>query len=894
MNGNLSPDDIDALVRTTATEANDPDGQLAVANVALNRLAAGNYGPNVAAVVTAPGQFEPWQNGRAQRLDARSPQYRQAAQVVNDALAGQVPDPTGGATHFFSPKSQAALGRSAPSWAQGPALAYVGGNAYFAPHGAVMRQQKQSEPGVDVDGLVAQWGGTANAGQGAASAPSPATSVPGNPGKAAGGQNMGPSGDVDVDALVNMWGGGDAAAAGEHVLTVKGAGASPFGTLDGVKIGQQPAAQQPGNAGMAAGRGAIEGIPIVGPYLAAGLDRGIAAERSIHEDVPYSQALREVQDFAGATDAAHPYASTAGKVAGGVAAFGGLGATEAGAAALGLRGGSMLMRGAIGGGANAAIGGADAYVRSGGDDDATRTGAALGATFGLLGPVVGSAAGAGGNALSRYFEGFRPSVAAPNRLLAAVQGTGGDLPMMAQRLSDNPGLSLMDVNPGARDLAQGLAAQAGDARDTLVRAYGQRAAGARDTVTGAYDAAMGPTPDVLATLDGIRQTAARNGRQGFGAALASARPVDTSAAIQALDAQIRPGVNGIVSPGSNIPLSAVQQRLQQIRGLLTTEDGSEVLTDPNRLHRIQSDLGVEGRTLLASSSGSDRLMGRAVMDARSNIVDALDDATSGAFKPAQQRYASDMAVQDAFTKGMSIFQNRGGANGLEDRPEFWRQTVAQASPDERQALILGARTAADNAMQGVRNAALKGETIPQIGANLDKLRAVLGDDQANTLAQRMRDARDMAATDARLFEGSQTQPRQANKLAVAVREPSALAMEVGLPGFAAMTGNPLTAAALGGAALARRGLQVAGRAADYSRNNLLADAITATGPAAQEQINSLIALAGQQGLANAATGSGAALGAAFQGVPVDYSRLRGKPVTGREIGNRLLRSGQGR
>ena len=54
--------------------------------------------------------------------------------------SGQQPDPTGGATHFFSPSDQKALGRNPPDWATGQPLAAIGHHQFYAPNGAVTPQ----------------------------------------------------------------------------------------------------------------------------------------------------------------------------------------------------------------------------------------------------------------------------------------------------------------------------------------------------------------------------------------------------------------------------------------------------------------------------------------------------------------------------------------------------------------------------------------------------------------------------------------------------------------------------------------------------------------------------------------------------------------------------------
>lgn len=125
-------DDDDAAVRTILGEAagEGPTGMAGVAHVIRNRASQSGMSPR--AVVLAPSQFEPWQTRRAELMGISrdSPQYQEALRIWRAAGAGEIPDPTGGADHFFSPRGQAAAGRAAPSWARGEPTVIGGHNFY--------------------------------------------------------------------------------------------------------------------------------------------------------------------------------------------------------------------------------------------------------------------------------------------------------------------------------------------------------------------------------------------------------------------------------------------------------------------------------------------------------------------------------------------------------------------------------------------------------------------------------------------------------------------------------------------------------------------------------------------------------------------------------------------
>jgi spore germination cell wall hydrolase CwlJ-like protein len=141
--GGIDPKHRDMLIRTVFGEAaNQPtEGQAAVAAVIKNRMAAGRYGgTDVPSVVRAPNQFEPWNNPDAKAgmlaLNPSDPRYQKIGNIVDQVMTGQMADPTSGATHFFAPKAQAALGRSVPAWAQGDGQR-IGDHAFYAPEGRV-------------------------------------------------------------------------------------------------------------------------------------------------------------------------------------------------------------------------------------------------------------------------------------------------------------------------------------------------------------------------------------------------------------------------------------------------------------------------------------------------------------------------------------------------------------------------------------------------------------------------------------------------------------------------------------------------------------------------------------------------------------------------------------
>lgn len=145
----VTPKGRDYAIRTILAEGGDqgPMGMAAIGHVITNRVRHGGFGEGLEGVITKPYAFEPWLHaGKGKgndplRYDPASPQYQTAAKIFDAITAGQIPDPTRGATHFYSPSAQAQLAsidnrKLVPDWATGEAhRATIGGHEFYAPEG---------------------------------------------------------------------------------------------------------------------------------------------------------------------------------------------------------------------------------------------------------------------------------------------------------------------------------------------------------------------------------------------------------------------------------------------------------------------------------------------------------------------------------------------------------------------------------------------------------------------------------------------------------------------------------------------------------------------------------------------------------------------------------------
>ncbi|MFB9952026.1 glycoside hydrolase family 104 protein [Rhizobium puerariae] len=185
-------------------------------------------------------------------------------------------------------------------------------------------------------------------------------------------------------------------------------------------------------------------------------------------------------------------------------------------------------------------------------------------------------------------------------------------------------------------------------------------------------------------------------------------------------------------------------------------------------------------------------------------------------------------VGDAFSRGLDILRTRTGSAGLEDRPEFWKQWFQGATDAEKEAAKQGARVAIDTQINAVRSAAAKGSSIPDVGFNRDRLEILLGKAETDKLAQVLKDEQRIAQTNAKLFAGSQTAPRQAVNKLTEVKQVTpgiSLTTPMAIGGGYSLGGVPGAAA---GAALSlgRMGVQKGLQARDLARNRLIAEALS--------------------------------------------------------------------
>jgi hypothetical protein len=149
--------------------------------------------------------------------------------------------------------------------------------------------------------------------------------------------------------------------------------------------------------------GFLEGIPVVGPMIRGGVERAAAATDAAFSDRTYAGNMEFLNRDNARLKQEHPTLDTAAQITGAIG--GTIPMVMAAPAAFGASKAPMLLRMGASGLTGAALGGADAAVRSGGDIEATKGGALWGGGLGVAGPPVAAGVGKVAGAIANRVGG---------------------------------------------------------------------------------------------------------------------------------------------------------------------------------------------------------------------------------------------------------------------------------------------------------------------------------------------------------------------------------------------------------------------------------------------------------------------------------------------------------
>jgi hypothetical protein len=324
---------------------------------------------------------------------------------------------------------------------------------------------------------------------------------------------------------------------------------------------------------------------------------------------------------------------------------------------------------------------------------------------------------------------------------------------VAREMKANPRLAPADLSPKVLQDTQHLFANDGPQINYLANTSADRMAFRKGAITDAYDTTGGVSVDLAQKIQDLAASSKKVGNEKIQPTLDKAKPVDVSDTLSTLDNILSPGILKI---GDSVPLTDVKKQLVSIRNDLRTSKEY----DAKDLHKFQSGLRETAQSLLKSSSGTDRAVGKALMDIRQNLVSDIDKSAPG-YKDALSSYRDEMHIADAFKQGHdNIFIS---SKKIENDPSFTRKWFDGLTENEQKAAKEGARAAIYTEMGVAKNPALAGESIARSDFNKEKLEVLFGKEEAETLIKKLNDERSIANTHNKIVEGSQTQMRAASK-----------------------------------------------------------------------------------------------------------------------------------
>lgn len=330
---------------------------------------------------------------------------------------------------------------------------------------------------------------------------------------------------------------------------------------------------------------------------------------------------------------------------------------------------------------------------------------------------------------------------------------------VAKAMRENPRLTPADLSPRVKQDVQSLFVNDGPHINYLSDRVTERAAGAKGAVEGAIDSSLGSTVNAVDKVNELKQNIRDVGSQKIQPAIEKAGPVDVTPVVKNIDDVLNPGVNSVISNETQLASPEVNKQLELIRQYLT--DDKSMRSDPAQLHQIQSALRSKAEAMLSSSSGQDRQIGNALMKVRNGIVDAIDSSTTGGYKKALSDYRDEFHIQDAFEHGHDAIITNSKA--INNRPEFFKQWVKNASPEELNAAKEGARIAIDTQINGFKHAARRGTDVGEVEFNRQRIEALFGKEEADKLFTTLKHEREIADTNNKVIQGSQTAMRNSSK-----------------------------------------------------------------------------------------------------------------------------------
>jgi hypothetical protein len=345
----------------------------------------------------------------------------------------------------------------------------------------------------------------------------------------------------------------------------------------------------------------------------------------------------------------------------------------------------------------------------------------------------------------------RPAI---NKLSQAIKADR----VTPQQLAElGPEGMLMDAGPNLQKQGRGVFIHQGEGSQIIDEALQQRAQGTTPRALKAADDALGQRVNAVEQRERLADARTGQGSPLYKAAFNDAKAVNTNPVLEAIDNIIEPTVAG-AGPES---MSALGSKLTRYKNRLTMMNKGQV-TDGRALQTIYRDIGDDiGEAVRKGRKGE----ASSLMEIKKKLEGSIDDATQGGFSKANQQWATDSEVMDAFGFGEDLAKNNL-------TPDEVMARLGKMKPQARPQVILGLRNWVYEVVGTARNDAAAARALLQRGWTQEKLGMVLGKAKADELAGRIGLERTYASTDQFVRRGSNTMPGASG--AADVADPSLL------------------------------------------------------------------------------------------------------------------------
>lgn len=547
---------------------------------------------------------------------------------------------------------------------------------------------------------------------------------------------------------------------------------------EGAALLDQEQRDQSANSGMgqagAGMSGFVNDIPIAGPYILSGIQKAAAGISSIIDGESYDTNLKQAQQTTEDAQAANPTTRMIGGIAGSVAGTAPL--VAAAPAAFGIGAASLPARMLAAGSSGAAIGGADAAVRSDADPYETAKGAVIGGGLGIAGPAVGDLAGRGYRAVmgnrataeaARMAGTSKPAVDVVARSLGADDAANAVNTNIA---SAGPRAMLADAGPSTMSVLDTAIQRAGPGAGRAAERITQRAAGATDDITNALDNALGQPQGMVNPLDELRSATQPARKAAYDAAYST--PISyADPRGQALEKIVKTRVPGSVINKANNLMRVEGAQSKQILAKIA-EDGTvtfEQLPDVQQLDYITRALNDvskagDGAGALGGNTAEGRAYGglsKTIRDLTKDLVPEYKVALDTAAEPIAAREAM-LFGQQMLSKGVARDEVEAFVSGLSKAELDSVKGGVRATIAENLANVKRAVSDPNiDARQGI--AALRDLSSD---AAREKLTAVVGKTEADAMFRAIDQASKSFELRAGVASNSRTYARQAAERAV--------------------------------------------------------------------------------------------------------------------------------